>query len=143
MFFKLVMPSVDRLMKGGVVDKWHKTEGDHVDYGDDLVDVKVEITMSVLDRGSMDQRIRLLKDGGTVRDKDLAYITNERALILVARVTSSDVGVLRRIETKEGTYGEVGSLLAILSIGDHGSTNPLDEDLREASEFRVVTNVVE
>lgn len=142
MLLKLVMPSVDRLMKGGVVDKWHKTEGAHVDYGDDLVDVKVEITMSILDRGSMEQRIRLLKDGGSVRDSDLASITNERALILIARVTSSDVGVLRRIEIREGTYGEVGSLLAILSTADHESTNPLPEDLRGASEFRVVANLI-
>lgn len=142
MFFKLVMPSVDRLMKGGVVGKWYKTKGDHVDYGDDLVDVEVEITMSVLDRGSMEQRIRLLKDGGSVRDKDLANITNERALNLIMRVTSSDVGVLRRIETKEGGYGGVGSLLAILSTEDHGSTNALDMDLTEASEFRVVANLV-
>ena len=143
MFFKLVMPSVDRLMKGGVVGKWHKTEGDHVDYGDDLVDVKVELTMSVLDRGSLEQGIRLLKDIGSVRDTDLADFTNERGLILIARVTSSDVGVLRRIETKEGAYGEVGCLLAILSTEEHGPTNPLDEELREASEFRVVANVVE
>lgn len=142
MFFKLVMPSVDRLMKGGVVGKWYKAEGDRVDYGDDLLDVKVELTMSVLDRGSMEQRIRLLKDGGSVRDNDLADITNERALMLIMRVTSSDAGILRRIDAKEGHYGEVGSLLAVLSTEDHGSTNAPDKDLTEASEFRVVVNPV-
>ena len=40
MFFKLLMPSVDPLMKGGVVAKWHKAKGDIVGYGDDLVDAQ-------------------------------------------------------------------------------------------------------
>lgn len=140
MFFKLLMPSVDRLMKGGIVGKWHKNEGDHVDYGDDLVDVKVELMMRTPQR-SLDQDIRLLLDGGSVRDRDLASVAGDGAIMVVC-VTSSDVGVLRRIEVKEGAYGEAGSLLAVLSTEDHGSTNPLDEDLREASEFRVVANLV-
>lgn len=142
MFLKLTMPSVDRLMKGGVVVKWHKAEGDQVDYGDDLVDVKIELAMSVLDRGSPEQGIRLLKDGGSVRDADLAEFTNERGLILIGRVTASDVGVLRRIEIKEGAYGEMGSLLAILSTEENEPMNSLDEDFEKASEFRVVTNLV-
>lgn len=142
MFFKLVMPSVDPLMKGGIVGKWHKREGEHVHYGDDLVDVHVEIMMTVLDRGTMEQRIRLLKDGGSVRDEDLASIASERALMLVARVTSSDVGTLRRIETKEGAYEGVGGVLAVLSSEDHGAAEPRDEDLREATEFRVVVNLI-
>ena len=60
-FLKLIMPPVDRHMKCGVVGKWHKTEGDQVDYGDGLVDVKIELAMSVLDRGSPEQVIRLLR----------------------------------------------------------------------------------
>jgi hypothetical protein len=141
MFFKLTMPAVDRLMKGGVVGKWHKAEGEHVNYGDDLVDVKVELTMSAID-ASLEQRIRLIEDSGAMRDKNLACATVAKAIVLIARLTSSDVGVLRRIETKEGIYGEVGSLLAILSTEDHGATVPLAEDLREACELRVVANLV-
>lgn len=143
MFFKLVMPAVDRLMKGGVVAKWHKTEGDHVDYGDDLVDVKVELAMSELERGPLKQGFGLSTDVGSGRDTNPADLANERGLILIVRITSSDVGVLRRIEAKEGAYGEVGGLLAILSTEEHGPTDSLDEELREASEFRVVANVVE
>ena len=77
-----------------------------------------------------------------MRDTDLAGFTNERGLILITRVTASDVGVLRRIETKEGAYGEMGSLLAILSTEENEPMNPLDEDFTKASEFRVVTNLV-
>jgi len=144
MFFKLVMPSVDPLMKGGIVGKWYKAEGDRVEYGDDLVEVKVELTISAIGiDGALEQNIRLIKDSGSIRDNYLARVTVPKAIVLVARLTSSDVGVLRRIEIKEGTYGEVGSLLAILSTEDRGVTNPLDEDLREASEFRIVANLVE
>ena len=137
MVFKLVMPRVDPLMKGGVVSKWHKTEGDRVDYGEDLFDVSIELTMPAFAR-SFEHTIRLLKEGGTLRDKGVAV---DRTIILVARVTSSDVGILRRIETKEGAYRDVGSLLAILSSEQHGSADLLAE--AEASEFRIVTNLAE
>lgn len=142
MFFKLLMPSVDPLMKGGVVAKWHKAKGDIVGYGDDLVDVQVELTMSVLDRGSMEQRIRLLKDGGAVREEALTGIANKRTLILVARVASSDAGVLRRIEAREGDYVSVGGLLAVLSAGEQEIAHSPDEKLQGASEFRVVANLI-
>ena len=142
MLLKLVMPSVDRLMRGGVIGKWHKSEGDHVGYGDDLLDLNAEITMNVLDNGTMEQRIRLLKNGGSVRDEDLAGIANEKTLVLAARVTASDSGTLSRIDAREGTYREVGGMLAVLSTDDAGRATPADEDLTEASEFRVVANLV-
>ena len=142
MYFKLLMPSVDHLMKGGIIAKWHKAEGDIVGYGDDLFDIQVELMMSVLDRGSMKQRIRLLKDGGVVREEVLAGIADEKALNLVARITSSDAGVLRRIEVREGDYAAVGGLLAVLEAGEQGAANVLDEKLQGVSEFRVVANLI-
>lgn len=142
MFFKLVMPSVDRRMKGGVVCKWHKAVGDYVDYGDDLVDVKVEIAVNALGR-SVEQKIRLVMNGNPVDQEGLANDMSHRTGVLVARVTSSDVGVLRRIETAEDAYAEVGGVLAVLSSEEHGPADPPDGDLREASEFRIVANLVE
>ena len=142
MFFKLLMPSMDRLMKGGVVGKWHKMEGDHVGYGDDLVDVRFEIVMTVLE-GSLEQKIRQSKDYGSSGSKERESRRIETPMTLVARVTSSDTGVLRRIEAGEGEYRDVGGLLAVFSSEDGGFTNPPDEHLRGASEFRVVANLVE
>jgi pyruvate/2-oxoglutarate dehydrogenase complex dihydrolipoamide acyltransferase (E2) component len=40
---RLVVPYVDRLIKGGAVAAWHKREGDRVDYGDDLVDLEASV----------------------------------------------------------------------------------------------------
>lgn len=142
MLFKLVMPSLDRLMAGGVVSKWHKAEGEHVDYGDDLVDVNFELKMSGI-AGSVEETIRFVKDDRTFRDKVRGNVMVDRAMLLVARITSSDMGVLRRIEAREGSYGAVGSLLAVLATEDDASSDRRDEDLQGAVEFRVVANLVE
>lgn len=88
MRLRLLMPSVDRLLRGGSIVRWHKSEGEWVDYGDDLFDLHVPI--------------RRPEYGGDV----------------LVRVTSSDAGLLRRIYAREGGRHEVGDLLAVLVTGD-------------------------
>jgi pyruvate/2-oxoglutarate dehydrogenase complex dihydrolipoamide acyltransferase (E2) component len=122
MLFKLKTPLVDPQMQGAIVSKWHKAKGDHVGYGDDVVDLKVELALSA---------------AGSWRN------AAKSAIVIIARVTSSDVGVLRRIEAEEGDRREAGSLLAVLSTADHASKDIFNEDLSGASEFRVVANLVE
>ena len=142
MFFKLLMPSVDRLMKGGLVGRWLKHVGDRVDYGDDLVEITVEIEMTTI-AGDLQAKIRQIKDGGSLSDRKLEKRRVSVPMVLLVRVTSSDRGVLRRIEIPEGGYGEVGGLLAVLSDDENGVANPSSGDLNGASEFRVITNLYE
>ena len=42
MLLKLLLPYFTRAVSGGLVVHWHKAEGDSVEYGDDLFDMKVE-----------------------------------------------------------------------------------------------------
>ena len=59
------------------------------------------------------------------------------------KVTSSDVGVLRRIHAREGSPWGIGDLLAVLTTEEN---EPIDEGGRawaEASQFRVVINPME
>lgn len=142
MLFKLVTPRIDRSMIGGVVEKWHKNVGDPISYGDDLLDIRVELMMDS-PQGSLEQKIGLITDAEKLSDKDSARPMGERTIVLVARVTSSDVGVLRRIEAPEGSYREIGSLLAILSSDESEPVGGPGRDLAGASEFRMVVNVVE
>jgi hypothetical protein len=131
-YLKLVTPLLDDQMTGGVVRKWHKKEGDQVDYGDDLVDVECELVLSAAYRAFADQAAGEGPGGERGR----------RKMTVTARVVSSDAGVLRRIRLAEGSYGTVGSVLAVLSTVDDGRPAPADKELAGISQFRVVTNVI-
>lgn len=136
------MPTVDRLMQGGVILRWHRIEGDSVGCGDDLCDIEFELPMSVF-ACSMEEKLAFLERGGTARNFVQAPATRSRPMILVARVTSSEEGVVREIRLREGSYGDVGSLLAVLSTQDKKNMLIEEAELRKASEFRVVANLVE
>jgi pyruvate/2-oxoglutarate dehydrogenase complex dihydrolipoamide acyltransferase (E2) component len=141
MYLKLMLPSVDPLMRGGTIVRWHKAEGDAIDYGDDLVDVEIELTMSMLDGGTLEEGIRLLKDGA--QRAEVERFTNQRGLQLTARVTASDTGTLRSITAVLGEHVAVGGLLAVLVVGDGEAPLPGPAELADASEFRTVSNLVE
>lgn len=142
MLLKLLMPYVDRLTAGGVIVKWHRREGERVGYGDDLFDMRVEARVKKSEK-SLGEKIQLLKGARPLHEEDLEMVEEETpSLIYMVRVTSSDRGTLRRVAAAEGAYGAVGRLLAVFSTEDHDSLDRLEEQLSQASEFRVVTNMV-
>jgi len=142
MFFKLVMPYIDRLAQGGIILKWHKAEGQRIGYGDDLFDMKVEVKLRRPQK-PLSEKIKLLKEGKPLREEDLGFAEEAApSLVYIARITSSDSGVLRRISAPEGSYANVGSLVALVSTEEHEPIEPLDPSLSRTSEFRVVPNLL-
>ncbi len=139
MLLTLLMPSIDRVISGGVVTKWLKAEGDEVEYGDDLVEIRVELKL-MRSLKSFPEKIKLLAGGRTLDARDLEIVQDDApGASYSVCLTSSDMGFLRRIDAPEGTYREVGGPLALLSTG---RDEPIDE-ASATSGFRVVVNMVQ
>jgi pyruvate/2-oxoglutarate dehydrogenase complex dihydrolipoamide acyltransferase (E2) component len=143
------------MIQGGTIVKWHKAEGDWVNFGDDLFDVRVEEvqvtrTIKAPDAGrwleQLHQQVRKLKERpaaaggpeGAAPPQSEAQTWDAVALL---RVTSSDVGLLRKICAKEQEYQQVGDLLALL-VTDEADPAEGGTDLAAAGVFRVVANLV-
>jgi pyruvate/2-oxoglutarate dehydrogenase complex dihydrolipoamide acyltransferase (E2) component len=82
MVLKLLMPYVDRTVRGGAVRAWHKREGDRVEYGDDLFDLAAAIRGLIVVRvTASDQGYlrRICVPEGARRDENalLALLTTE------------------------------------------------------------------
>lgn len=135
MLLRLVIPRFDRSVQRGSVAKWHKAEGEWVSYGDDLLDLKVE-EIKIMKRSSAAAAV--------LHDQHLPQDTySSGQLDWLVRVTSSDVGVLRRIDAAEGSRWEIGDRLAVLTTD---ADEPIDRSARagaEVSNFRVVVNDVQ
>jgi multidrug efflux pump subunit AcrA (membrane-fusion protein) len=140
--------------------KWHKTEGDWVDYGDDLLDMEVEAIQSPANKAELQHEIELLNtkpsriaelaarqlagEALSVGDID-PEVLEPRELYewtFTARITSSDAGVLRRICAPQGQRRTAGDVLAVLAT-EPGEVAPISEQaLGAAGGFRTVINEV-
>ena len=155
MLFKLKMAfsgEVVSAVRAGTIVKWHKREGESVDYGDDLFDMEVvevglpetalvaeeqALTPDIIARAAArqfetkDLEVRDSKSGSAERRVAESYFV---------RVRSSDRGVLRKIHAREGDRCEIGDLLAVLT-SDVGET--IDVQLSSSdSIFRTVANLL-
>ena len=126
------MPYIDKRIQAGTIVKWHKNEGEWVRHGDDLFEMQVE-EIRVLSRPTLPEQIiqRLDRRGTTPR----RIKTN--ALLCI---TSSDMGIIRRIHAKEGAQCEVGDSLALLSTDEKELFDETSQAVQEAGLFRVVVN---
>lgn len=141
MMLKLVMPQVDRMVQKGSIIKWHKREGDRVHYGDDLFDLN-----------AIESHIRATKVRTVVGQEPVSELTEEEArardLFLMPSmdcficITSSDMGVLRKIYVSEGEIRDVGAILAVLTTGENEPIDESPEAFRQASVFRSVVSVI-
>jgi hypothetical protein len=146
------MPPYFRVIEGGTIVKWHKSEGDFVEYGDDLLDVRVErvrITNTIKEPTAGEWLRRLNKEmkkhnegvhQGVLAEagqanSELDFKTWDAVAYL--RISSSDMGSLRRIHARENEYRQVGELLAELSTAED---EPLDG---QVATFRVVPNLIQ
>jgi len=109
MLLKLVMPYIDRMIQSGSIFKWCKTEGESVNYGEELLHVKV-------------------------------VHQDHHTMMGLICITSSDMGIIRRIYAQEGAHHRVGDLLAVLGTDANESIDETDLMLTQASAFRVVVN---
>jgi len=116
-----------------LIVQWYKSEGEWVGYGDDLFEMRVEEIKTFMRPNRPKEIIRSLNNPSTT-------VWNARAYALL-RITSSDIGILRRIYVKEGMRREVGDLLAVLTTDEKEPFEEASQAMAEASRFRVVTNV--
>jgi pyruvate/2-oxoglutarate dehydrogenase complex dihydrolipoamide acyltransferase (E2) component len=129
---KLVVPYVDRIFEGGVVVKSHKTEGEWVNPGDDLFDIQIETGVKAL---------RIFRRPVQVLKENNQYVNHPGVLLL--RVTSSDMGFMRRIYANPGVRRQVGEVIAALTTEENEPFDNSAEALAKASEFRVIADYIQ
>ncbi len=129
--FRLEMPFIDRASKRGSVLRWHKIVGDRVEFGDEILDIKIKV-MHKETKPSVLTRITSRFRG---KEVDIFHKLEYRRVIAV------DAGELRTVETEAGTDVQIGSLLGILTSSKEEEVDR--GRLDEALTFRVVTNLIE
>jgi hypothetical protein len=154
MLLKLLMPYRDREFLGATVVKWHKVEGDVVNYGDDLIDIRISTVKGLRRPPYGKEEVDMLTDpekaqrlmmenelfATGVDSSEAEYGTVKRECFM--RVSSSDRGVLRRICAVEGDYRLVGELLAVVTTEEKEPAPESDQSLAEASAFRAHLNYI-
>lgn len=163
MLFRLILAGRDvnaYPIHSGYVMKWHKSEGEWFDYGDDLCDLvvqEVKVPRGVAavrarrrwlneQPGQMaDIADRLLRGGRlSMPDPDpdsLVPVRLEGAGYLM-RLTSSESGVVRRICARDRERRQAGSLLAILGTDGSEAIDEASDGFQQASICRVVENFI-
>jgi len=141
MILRLVVPQINRMIPGGSVLKWHVAEGQRVGFGDDLLDLTAQLAGRTI--RPLADRIRTMTEARRIHVQDVVDLEQGAPAATVSfRITASDVGILRRICAPEGTYGDVGALLAVLTTGEDEPCELPETLVATASLFRVVPNVI-
>ena len=141
MLLKLVLPFFDRAAECGSIAKWHKKEGDWVNYGDDILDIQIEEAKVFIER--VDPGSILGPSGPDANTSNQSDTVSSDRFDWRMRLTSSDMGVLRRITKGEGDHWEIGDTLAIITTEEEESAEASEAELEETSSFRVVVNATE
>lgn len=136
MLLALKVPFIEHAVEGGTIAQWYKAEGEWVDYGDDLFDLRVE-AMKVLGRSNRPEVLSNLTED-RIRERTIVHTSHRR--VLLVRVTSSDMGLLRRIEAPAESYRAVGERVGIVTTEPDEDIDVDAEILAKASEFRVIAN---
>jgi pyruvate/2-oxoglutarate dehydrogenase complex dihydrolipoamide acyltransferase (E2) component len=129
MQLRLEFPSLPTPVSGALVARWHVSEGDRVEFGDDLVD----LTITEIEHLSRPRR------RGNLRRAESDRRVGRRVQFDV-RLTASEPGVLRHVTAAPETAVAVGDVLAILSTDPH---EPVDRASAGAAAFRVVANTLD
>jgi pyruvate/2-oxoglutarate dehydrogenase complex dihydrolipoamide acyltransferase (E2) component len=129
------MPMINPSLLGGTVSKWHKAEGDHVGFGEDICTVALD-EFAVLRRTA---RATLLSGSKQKRLKSGLEKRQGKVWVEVV-LTASDQSVLEKIIKDEGESIAIGDTLAVVS------TSPFYGELTherwdDAPAMRVVANM--
>jgi len=137
MILKLMMPHVNGMVQGGSIAQWFKAEGERVNYGEDLFDLKVEIRLRRAVR-SLSEDLKSLAEGKELEADSLRQVEERPSAVFLVRITSSDMGIMRRIYTQDGAHYRVGDLLAMLTTDENEPFDGPELAASKASLFRVV-----
>jgi multidrug efflux pump subunit AcrA (membrane-fusion protein) len=131
------------MVQGGTIVKWYKTEGDKINYGDDLLDI--EVKNNLWSGKPLSERIKTITGTKHVEINDVVLMNDNSQQVTVfhIRIISSDMGILRKIYVKKGEYRDVGSTLALLTTDENESLDEAENVLNQASTFRVIANTIQ
>ena len=134
------MPYVNRMTNYGHVVTWYKSEGEFVDYGDDMLDIDMQIE----DRSvrPLNDRIKTLSEVKKPKTESLSIKEEGQTGGLLVRITSSDRGILGRICEGEGSYAKTGDLLAVMTTERDEFADITAADSEQTSTFRVVASII-
>jgi hypothetical protein len=159
MLLKLLVPHYNRSIPGGRILRWHKAEGDWVDYGEDLIDLQIdEVRLTqTIKKGTVtewhEKLLQMLGEqaSGASSPEALPLLNGTdppestyRHMMATAymRVCASDAGFLHKICAQVGDLRKVGEVMAILTTEEHESVEECERALNEASVFRAVANFI-
>ncbi|AFY35395.1 lipoyl domain-containing protein [Calothrix sp. PCC 7507] len=136
MLLKIVVPQINRTIQGGFIRRWHKNEGELIDYGEDIVNIfidKNQFIMPLLPPISI--LSNLSEPDSTVNEiREFPYG--------VMRIISMDRGFLRSILVKESEYRSIGEVLALITTNENEPIVEIEKDSTKISTFRVTTDRV-
>lgn len=141
MLFKIIVPQINRSIQGGFIQKWHKTEGELIDYGDDIFDIfidKNKLISPLLPPISI--LSNLSKPDSTVNKiSEIPFPQADRLM----RVTSMDRGFLHRILVRESEYRSIGDVLALITTDANEPILEFEKNPPEICTFRVTADLVD
>jgi hypothetical protein len=147
-----------RVVHAGYVLKWHKREGERIEFGDDICDllvVKNRVPIGFVEvhlqrEGLVEPEkmaevaMKLLRgEAVPMAEIDAETLGPPVGPTFTMRMAASDTGVLRRICAREEQPVEAGQVLAVLTTDRDEGVGDMDETLRNAAAFRVVNNRVD
>jgi hypothetical protein len=151
---KLLLPEVGRGMEEITIVKWHKSEGQFVAEGEDLLDIKLALKTIIKPPSGVREVIEMLTDpeypSKAVADRNRAvghavaaspFYTqirpgDKRVAGRVGILRSLDRGVLRKILVPEGQSCSVKAVLAVLTTENDEPLNDGDPG-RTTAVFRL------
>jgi pyruvate/2-oxoglutarate dehydrogenase complex dihydrolipoamide acyltransferase (E2) component len=168
MLMRLEMPVYNKMIQGGCILKWHKGEGDQVNFGDTLLEIRIDSVQLTSTRalGILEKKMTTIGGDQPVNQKapgwqrkllkailrpcylfyqllkKKAPAVQTKPAVFVVSVISSDTGIMSKILAKEGEFSKVGDLLAILTTEAIDPTDRNEVNLEEAGRFRAVADVL-
>jgi pyruvate/2-oxoglutarate dehydrogenase complex dihydrolipoamide acyltransferase (E2) component len=136
MILRVTVPAADAAFRGGYIDKWHKQEGEPIEFGDDLCDIAIDEFMAL----QRTKRASLLGSTSKLRTRRIkdAYDLREGRGRVTIRLRSSEGGVvLGKVVVPEGGRVDIGSLIALMS----GADGDLTGDTDTAPDARIAVNM--
>ena len=132
------MPHVSKQIEDTVLVKWHKREGDRVDFGEALVDLEVQELRQL--RRTRNAAALAGMQEPTTHERSNPEFRQHRDISVPVRLTASYTAYLRKIEVGEGGRVVVGQVLALVTTTP---IEPLEDAVEGSGRFRVVANLVE
>jgi pyruvate/2-oxoglutarate dehydrogenase complex dihydrolipoamide acyltransferase (E2) component len=131
---RVEVPNSDPSLRGGTIKTWHKTEGEFVNFGEEIC------TLAYSDFAVLRRTGRASLLAGRKRRKIKGGLESRDGMVLVDVIlTSSDPGVLQKIFKTEGEEFLVGDVIGVVTTSD--SSEAVGEDWHEYPPIRLIANM--